>query len=276
MKNVALIWEVTAYLLKNHFAQIAGYVMLFLAIAFVFSIVYSIVLYRYKLLKRKNKYYNWLVKLHIPIMFIINMYFGLQMGTLYGGYKTIQKEIPGLSKEMVARATQWAFNSEEHKQTSLRKLQMAAKSLQNENKSLQVNLLDIVKAYNTDLQVVDNSKNKLAERMLRKYGDKLQSYILYGLLSKVPKIEISEQMSFEEFDAGVQYLLDVDHTELESSIATKLSEGTNYLLKSQFTSLMRPLIIIWLLLMAIPLIEYGIYRYTSKSPAQPSQKEPLP
>ncbi|WP_143754087.1 hypothetical protein [Chryseobacterium sp. 52] len=230
----------------------------------IISIILSLILKRYKIISRQQKYYNWAVKLYIPAIFIINLIFSLKLGLFWGTYEALKKDSYSISQQTYNAATYYAFKDEKSRKHFVGKLQSVVSDLSNSNQNTKIQIVDIAKAYDTKYQAVDRPKNWLASLFAEKYGDRIHTMVLYGMLNAVPHVNISESISYSEFDQLTHQLIMLDSKDVESSIVKKIQNLFLMVLKSQFKTIVKGILIIWLLLMLIPLVEFCIYQYVMK------------
>lgn len=259
-----VIYAVVVYVLKNYPLKIIFYMSLCFVIGILVSIIYSLILKKYKVFSREHTYYNWAVKLYIPAIFIINIIFSLKLGLFWGAYEALKKDSYSISQQTYNAGTYYAFKDEQSRKQFVGKLQSVVSDLSNSNQNTKIRIVDIAKAYDTKYQVVDSPKNWLASLFADKYGDRIHTLVLYGMLNAVPHVNISESISYSEFDKLTTQLIMLDSKDVESSIVTKIRNLFLMVLKSQFKTIVNGILIIWILLMLIPLVEFWIYRYVMK------------
>lgn len=266
MKNLdwEVIYSVVVYVLKNYPLKIIFYMSLCFILGIVVSIIYSLILKKYKVLSREHKYYNWAVKLYIPAIFVINIIFSLKAGLFWGAYEALKKDSYSISQQTYNAGTYYAFKDEQSKKQFVGKLQLVVSDLSKSNQNTKIRIVDIVKAYDTKYQVVDSPKNWLASLFAEKYGERIHTLVLYGMLNAVPHVNISESISYSQFDQLTSKLIMLDSKDVESSIVIKIQNLFLMVLKSQFKTIIKGILIIWILLMLIPLVEFCIYRFVMK------------
>ncbi|KFF28312.1 hypothetical protein [Chryseobacterium vrystaatense] len=259
-----VIYSVVVYVLKNYPLKIIFYMSLCFILGIILSIIYSLILKKYKVLSREHKYYNCAVKLYIPAIFVINIIFSLKAGLFWGAYEALKKDSYSISQQTYNAGTYYAFKDEQSKKQFVGKLQLVVSDLSTSNQNTKIRIVDIVKAYDTKYQVVDSPKNWLASLFAEKYGERIHTLVLYGMLNAVPHVNISESISYSEFDQLTSKLIMLDSKDVESSIVVKIQNLFLMVLKSQFKTIIKGILIILILLMLIPLVEFCIYRYVMK------------
>jgi len=122
-------------------------------------------------------------------------------------------------------------------------------------------LKEVALEKNTGNSIIDKSKNKVTEFLIDRYGDDIYTIAMYGMLNLAgPHINLNESISFEEFNAGMELLLEVGYKDIEEGIKEKLTIWYDNILLTQYKSFISPYLIFILIMMGIPLIEFFIYK----------------
>jgi hypothetical protein len=266
MQNIdwETIYSVVWYVIKNYPGKIILYSTMFLVLGFVISFILIFSLRKFKAISRGHKYYNWLVKLYIPLIIIINIIFSLKIGLFFGVYKALQKDSYTISEQVYNSSTQYIFKDKQSKVKFISDLKLIVSELSQNNKNVKIQLVDIVKAYDIKYKVVNKPKNWLASAFADKYGDRIHTLVLYGVLNSIPHVDITKDLSYEEFDKVTQQLLQLNPENLEKSLVEKIQNLFLMILKSQFKAIIKGILLIWALLMLIPWLEFWIYKYVMK------------
>lgn len=259
-----MIYSIVVYVIKNYPLKIIFYMSLCFVLGIVISIIFSLILKKYKILSREHKYYNWAVKLYIPAIFIINIIFSLKIGLFWGAYEALKKDSYSISQQTYKAGTYYIFKDEQSKKQFVGKLQSVVSDLSNSNQNTKIQIVDIVKAYDTKYKVVDKPKNWLASLFAEEYGNRIHTLALYGMLNAVPHVNISESISYQEFNKLTNQLVMLDPKDVESSVVKKIQNLFLMVLKSQFKAIIKGILFIWIPLMLIPLLEFWIYSYIMK------------
>ena len=220
-----------------------------------------VVLKKKKVLKRKPKYYNWAVKLYIPITIVGFLFVFGHIGFITGVYKILKNENEAIISDVFDNALKLYFESEESKNKLITELQQLAKETKDGSKVLIEFIKVETKEYNTGYSVIDRSKNKLASFILDKYGDDAYKICLYAMLNKAAgkaHINIDESLPYKNFSTGMDFLLEVGYKDIEKEIKNKLKVWLDSLLYSQYKSLILFQLILLFVIMSLPLIDFFI------------------
>ncbi|GAA5091661.1 hypothetical protein GCM10023210_19430 [Chryseobacterium ginsengisoli] len=266
MQNIdwETIYSVVLYVIKNYPFKIILYSTIFLVLGFVVSLILILVLRKYKVISREQKYYNWFVKLYIPTIFVINIIFSLKIGLFFGVYEALKKDSYAISEQVYDSSAQYIFKDKNSRIEFIKDVKVIVSELSQNNKNVKIQIVDIAKAYDTKHNVVDKPKNWLVSLFADKYGDRIHTLVLYGMLNSIPHADVTKDLSYEEFDNLTQKLLQLNPDDLEKSVVEKIQNLFLMVLKSQFKTIVKGILIIWGLLMLIPWIEFGIYKYVMK------------
>ncbi|WP_336734188.1 hypothetical protein, partial [Chryseobacterium sp. VD8] len=261
MQNIhwETIYSTVGYVLKNYPLKIVLFCFLFLVLGLLISSFLVIILKKYKALSRRQKYYNWFVKLYIPAIFIVNIVFSLKIGLFCGVYSALKKDSYSISEQVYNSSTYYIFKDNRSKKVFIEDLRKAVKDLSQKNNNAKVKVIDIAKAYHIKNDMIDLPKNWMASMFVNRYGDKIYSFIIYGILDSVPNGGITNELSYGEFDAISEKLVVLNPENIEKSIVQKIQNLFLMILKSQFKTILKGILLIWVLLMCIPWFEFWIY-----------------
>lgn len=257
------IWSIIKDTVLPHLGTLIFNSILFLFIGFILSIVYIFFLRKKKIFKRIPKYYNWAVKLYIPILIVGFLFVFGHIGFITGTYKVIDKENKRIVSSIYHNILKLSFESEESKNEFIIELQQSAIEVKDGSTALGASLKATATAYNTGYAVIDNNKNKLTDFLIDKYGDEIYKITIYGMLQAAgakAHININKAFSYQEFSAAMNVLLDIGHKDIEQGIKDKLTIWLDALLYHQYKSLIVSQLILLLIIIGLPLIEFFIYK----------------
>ncbi len=259
----SLFWAVIKDTIVPHSATLIMNTILFLIIGFFLSIIYTIILTKKKVLKRKPKYYNWAVKLYVPILLCTFLYIFGQIGFIRGVYKVLYKEKEPIVASVYANTLSLIFESEKSKNTFVKEIQASAKDAKDGSD----HLVELLKAtsmnYNSGISLIDNGKNKISGYLIEKYGNDIYKTGVYAMLNLAGArvhANINESLPYNEFSAAMDFLLNVGYKEIEVAVQDKLMTWLTSFLDSQYHSMVKSLFLILFIVMSIPVIEFFIYK----------------
>lgn len=217
---------------------------------------------RYKMFTRVNRYYNWAVKLYIPLIIIGTLYFSLQIGLFRGIYKVLDHETLPVSNAVYEQVIGRAFDSQAEKETYLNDLKTLLVEYSNSAEALADALKAEVLNNSVDIGVVDKAKNALAVWLIDNYKEDIFSAVVFGLLSAGgEKVGVSEKLSWSESKELLDVLMKTDAASIETVVQEKLAEMLGNLLHSQYAGLRNSTILLWaLIVLALPILEFFIYK----------------
>ena len=258
------IYSVIVYVAKHYPLTIILYILLCVILGMGISIILALIFKKYKVISREQKYYNWAVKLYLPTLFIINIIFSVKIGLFWGSYEALKKDSYNLSSQVYHAGSSYIFKNDQSKKEFVGQLQSIVTELSRNNQNIKVQVQDIVKAYDTKYQTIDQPKNWLVSLFAEKYGNRIHTLVVYGILDAVPSVNISESLSYKEFDKITDQLVILDPNDIENSLIQKIQNLFLMVLKSQFKPIIKGILMIWGLLMLIPWMELSIYKFVMK------------
>ena len=88
-----LDWEmIFEEIILPHFSTLLIYILSFCTVGLVLSLIYIMILKKNKVFIRQHKYYNWLVKLYIPALVVLFLYFSLNFALIFTVKNIAKKE----------------------------------------------------------------------------------------------------------------------------------------------------------------------------------------
>lgn len=253
-------WEITKDYIFPSIGTLIWNIVLFFVISIIVSIAYTIILSRKKVLKRIPRYYNWAVKLYVPLLFVGIIYIFFQIGMVRGFYKILDNNRPVIVENIYNESVSHIFKSNTEKNEFINEVQEIAKETQDGAKEFSLILHNKVNSYNSGNNIIDKGKDKLASYLLDIYSEDIYTLVVYGMLNSAPHVNITEAIPYDEFNTIFDVLLSVDHKNLEQSIIRKIDTWCSDLLYSQYKSLLITNLILLVIVMIIPLIEFFIYK----------------
>lgn len=257
--NWETIYSVVWYVVRNYPLKIILFCSICLVLGFFVSIILTFIFKKYKVISRHQKYYNWFVKLYIPAIFVINIIFSLKIGLFWGVYEALKTDSYSISEQIYHSGSQYIFQDEKSKKDFITDIRSVVSELSRNNKNTKIQIIDIAKAYDTKYKVVDKPKNWLASLFANYYGDRIHTLVLYEILNSVPYLQVTKDLSYREFDTLSQKLIELNPDHIEKSIVEKIQNLFLIILRSQFKTILNGILMIWMLFMIIPWIEFWIY-----------------
>ncbi len=258
-----VIWNIIKDIILPHIGTLIFNIIIFILLGFIIAIFYSIILHKKKILKRKPKYYNWAVKLYIPMLVVGFIFIFGHIGFITGIYKILDKENKAIVSGIYNNVLKQSFESEKSKNEFIHKLQQSAIEVKDGSYALVASLKIITTEYNTGYSVIDNNKNKVVTFLIDKYGDDIYKTSVYAMLNVAgasAHVNIKESLSFNEFSAGMDFLLKVGFKDIKQGIIDKLMIWYDSVLYNQYKSLVLSQLILLLIIISLPLIEFFIYK----------------
>lgn len=252
-------WHLIKDIILPHSGTLIYNIFLFITLGILTSIVYVIVLYKKGVFTRKPKYYNWVVKLYIPLLIATFLYCFGQIGFLKGVYKIVNSEKELFVGSLYAGTIGYAFETEKDKVKFVKETQAYAKNAKDGTNLLIEPYKQRLLKLDSGNSFVNNSKNKLSLFLIQNYGDDICASSVYGILKMSGKNE-GETMDLETFTAATEYLLAADHKVIESAIIDKLNFWFTSFIDSHYNSMLKSIIIVLAIIISLPIIEFLVYK----------------
>ncbi|WP_299222907.1 hypothetical protein [uncultured Aquimarina sp.] len=258
----SFIWSILRDIVLPNSGTLIFNIILFLFLGIIIAIIYCIVLWRKGIFKRTPKYYNWAVKLYIPLLIVGILYIFGQWGFIRGIYKILDNEKTMIVKGVYNSSIQQIFKSEDTKNKFVLSAQMLAMKVKSDSKDYAIFFEKYFKKYDTGSSFLNKTKNKLADFIVYNYTDDLYTLTMYALITSAGRghIDLSEALPYDEFSAAMGLLLEVGYQDIEKVVLHKLSEWFSMGITSQYNGIVKSLLILLFLILILPLLEYFIYK----------------
>lgn len=258
------IYSAVLYIIKSYPLAILLYCTGCFIAGLLISLLLTRIMRKYKAFSREPKYYNWLVKLYIPAIFIINSIISLQLGLFWGSYEALKKDSFSIASQIYSSGTGSVFKDQDAKAEFIGGVRAFVLEVNRNNENAKIKITDLIKAYDIRYGMINQPKNRMASWFMNKYGDRINTVVVYGILNSIPNVQVTGDLSYHEFDQITKQLLVLNPDDIEKSIIEKLQNLLLMVLKSQFKTLAGGLLMVWAILMMIPWLEFWIYKYLMK------------
>lgn len=268
MKNLdnidwRIIWGFVKDIVLPHTGTLILSTVLFALLGLIIGIIYVVILYRKKMLKRIPKYYNWAAKLYIPLLIIGFTYILGQVGFLRGVYKVLNKEEAAVVSKVYESALNATFEDEKSKKEFVASLQHNSMDFMDVTDSIIDDIAQTTKSASTGYTLLDNGKDKLTNYLVKNYGDDLVKVAAYGVLTAAgarAHVDITEEVPYEDFSKVMDVVMLMGHKDIEKAIKGKLTVWVDETITSQYKGMRMSLLILLLVLALVPIIEFFIYK----------------
>jgi len=258
-----VVWGVIKDLVIPYSGILIFNTVIFLTIGLLLSILFIVLMSRKGVFRRTPKYYNWAVKLYIPMLIIVFLYFFGQIGFARGIFKIFEKEEENIVSGIYYELLNDSFESEESKKAFIVKLRQTTKSWEGRSDKFVEAILTSGEEIETGSSLIDTGSNKLSNFLMNNYGAQLSKVILYhvvNLTGKQVHIEVSDAVSYNDFNQALDYLQTANHQELELAFKDRLNIWFDAFLIAQYYSFVKVLLITLLCMILIPVFEFIIYK----------------
>ncbi|HEX2899404.1 MAG TPA: hypothetical protein VHS96_06765, partial [Bacteroidia bacterium] len=237
-------------------------VLLYGFLGILLTIILLVLASRYKVFRRIPKYYNWAVKLYIPLVVLGTMYFSLQIGLIRGFYKVLDHESAAMTEGIYHQTIDRMFASQSEKEAYFKDLKALLVEYSHSSEALAEQLKARILSSNVDIGLVDKAKNGVATWLIDTFKDEIFSAVVFGALSVAgEKMGVNESLSWSESQKIMDILLESDAADLEVVIREKLTEMLGKLFYKQYASMRSSSILLWFLIVPLlPLLEFFIYK----------------
>ncbi len=255
-------WTVCRDFILPESVTVVWSVVLYGVLGALFTILLLVLGSRYKLFSRIPKYYNWAVKLYIPLVIIGTVYFALQIGFFRGIYRVMDNEAATMTDGIYSLTVDQAFDSQEQKDAYLKELKVLAATYSHSSAEFAEHLKEDILSRSVGVGVLDQAKNGVASWLIDTFKDDIFSAVVFGALSLAgEKAGVSEGLSWSESSRVVDILMETNAAQIEVAIQKKLTETLEKIFYKQFSKYRTASVAMWFLVVCLlPIIEFIIYK----------------
>lgn len=270
-------WKALAAVVSDHLGSTLGSVISAVLIGLLVSIALIVLFWKLGIFHRPaNKWYNWGVKLYIPYLVVACVIIAAQCGF----YRAVYVELVAANDAVVAslyeRSIGPALGSPAARQSFLGSLQNTARSGQNLGQSITGAIKEALHGRVAEKRSVsDRAAMVVADWFIDRYENDIASAILYGIYLKAGDHlhlhSTGKPMEYHEFKQGAEYLLTLDLSTVETAIQGNLGALTHGLIEGQYKGMIKGVLLLGTLLILLPVLEWGIYRWMMRRYATQAQ-----
>lgn len=254
------LWHVIKDIIIPHTFTIVFKIIGYGILGLLLSIALVVFLGRKNVYKRIPKYYNWAVKLYIPLIIIGFLYVFGMIGFFKGVNKVVNKERPAIVNGIYDETMQLCFSSKEKKDSFFNGIQSLSIEAETTLENSVNDLKEYVETHNTGYEVLDNGKNGISNLLIDNYGNDLFKLGLYGIIDAAnEQVRVTDHLEYKTFSKSADFLMNVNHEEIESAIKKRIDNWVGEQIDNQFSRIVYGFLLLILIIMVVPLIEFFIY-----------------
>lgn len=230
-----------------------------------------------------HPFYHFLAKLWIPYLVVVGLFFSFKLGLLRAVHSLAATVNEKTVNAIYDNAVSPFIGSAEEKGVLLATLQRTASTPHHLNAALDSLLTTALHDQpDSALSPTRRFTNMITDKVIAHYGDDLTQAVLYGLYLKTNDDILGREgkgVDYSGFRSGIEQLRTVDVAAVERTIRSNLSNLTLYVIDVQYAHMRNGILLVALVSMLLPLLEWGIYRLVMRSPSveaqEPQQEGPL-
>ncbi len=248
-------WEIIKDIVMPHLGRFVFNILIFTALGLLIAIVLLVVMGKKKVLTRANKIYNIIVKVvYIPLIVITSLYVFSVIGMSTGIYRIFSVESPRIINGIYDLTIDKIFSTEEDKEVFLIKMKDIIGKAKEKNEEFSNQLKD-----NLSQKMSNKNIDRFSNYIVDKYNEQIYSAVLYGLFYATD-IKFDKKLNYSDFENVLDILMKIKVVKIEKSIKFTLTDKLQRLFNSQYYSLISAKLMIWFFLIAIPFVEFIIYK----------------
>jgi hypothetical protein len=274
-------WELVSTLVIENSIEAASKILKWEIIGIVISIALIIIYWKRGILKRPaHKYYNWSVKLYIPLLLIIGFIFFGKAGVIRFAHEFLTRQNQDAVNALYDKSFGQVLGHADDPKSLIRYAEKIGQTVKTVDEGMNNLATHVMLNSSLDSNYVENSMTALmVQHFWKTKGRELiiaGSYYLFMMVLEKAHIpgEPEKNLTIEEFKYGIEKLKDLDAHKLEAGIKDKIGGKTQSYIDSKMHTMFYLNLLFWLLLALVPLIEYLLYKKIFEKKLMASEKLP--
>lgn len=267
-------WKALAAVASGHLGHTMGSIVGAVLIGSLVGIALIVLFWKLGVFKRPtDKWYNRGVKLYIPYLLVVCVAISAQRGFYRAVYKGLITTNDAVVGTLYQRAIGPALGSPASRQAFLTVVQTAARNGQNMGQVITGFIKEALhKRVAENGGITDRAAVAVADLFIDRYENDIATAVCYGIYMKAGGFlqlhSTGQPMDYHEFKEGADYLLSLDLSKVELAVQGNLGTLTHGLIDSYYKGAMQSALILGLVLILLPVVEWGIYRWLTRARAE--------
>lgn len=255
-------WEIFRAIILDNIGTLLLNCIGMIAIGMLLYTVYSIFIFKKKMLHRKPKYYNWIVKLYLPILFLGCLYLFGQLGVIRGIYKILDQNSPAIMADTYQKTLGYYFSSESTKKEFIKDMKQAIDESKDKIEFWTHGFIKKPNVQETEDEVFYSGWiSKTSDYIQMMYRHEIYQLAMHSAINNAAaKIGLEGVITYGDYKKAVHFLEEVRAKDIEILIQEKMSLWMQKLLRQKYHAVLISHLILILLLLCFPIVEFFIYK----------------
>jgi len=250
-----VFWEIIRDIVLPHLGRLILNIIVFLIVGILISIFLVVIFKKKNILSRKNRIYTLIIRtIYIPGIIIAGLVFCFQIGFIRGVYKIIKKENPQITNGIYMGTVGQLVATDKDKDAFVEEMKSLAYKAQQSNTEFTYALSNGISKQTKNAEI-----NSFSAYVVKKYNEEVYSAVLFGFCYAAD-IKFDKKLNYSDFENVLDIIKKTDRVKVEKSIKFAMGMKLHKLFYKQYISAITSIIISWLLVLAIPLVEFLIYK----------------
>jgi hypothetical protein len=218
---------------------------------------------KYGLFTRNYKYYNWGVKLYIPLILLGTLYFSLQLGLFRGIYRVMDDQTELMAEGIYGQTVDRLVETPAEKEAYLVTMKATVVLYHGATNAFVDTLKQEILNRDSGYGLVDDVKDGLTSWLIDRYGDDIFSAIVATVLEEAAKKAGADvHLAWDDPSHWIAAMEQLDLALVEAKIHDALAGFIHHIFESQFRSARTSTLLLWFgITLLFPLVEWAVYHY---------------
>jgi hypothetical protein len=260
-------WKLISDLVIENSVEAASTILKWESIGLAVSIFLIVLFWKRGFFKRPaNKYYNWSVKIYIPLLLVIGFVFFGKAGIIRFAHHYLTKQNQEAVNIIYDKTFGSLLGSADDPKSLIRYAETIGKTVKTVDEGMNSLGSYVMMNSKLDSNYVENTISAyMIQRMWKEKGRDIViggAYYLFMMVLEKAHLpgEPEKNLTIEEFKYGIEKLKELDAHKAEAGLKQIIGGKTQSYIDSKMNTMFYLNLLFWLLLIFIPILEYFLYK----------------
>jgi hypothetical protein len=260
-------WKLISDLLIDNSIEAGSTILKWEFIGIAVSIFLIVLFWKRGIFKRPaNKYYNWTVKLYIPLLLVVGFIFFGKAGVIRFAHQYLTKQNQEAVNVIYDKTFGSLLGSADDPKSLIRYAETIGKTVKTVDEGMNNLGSYVMMNSKLDSNYVENTISAyMIQRMWKEKGRDIViggAYYLFMMVLEKAHIpgEPEKNLTIEEFKYGIEKLKELDAHKAEAGLKQTIGGKTQSYIDSKMNGMFYMNLFFWLILILVPILEYVLYK----------------
>lgn len=260
-------WPLVKQYIMPHQGDFVVGVITFSAVGIIFSLILVYIMGKIGVFNRKpNIFHHIIARFFIPAIILSTIYFSYQLGLIHESYKVLVAEKSAIVDDLYGSTAGLTFPNNKKKKQFFKKIRKTIKKIPLKGETMKLMVRDYFEFKYLEMDPEDTTKNELSFYVVNKFADDIYQASIKGLVEVAGKDTSNiDEIPYSEFTEIITILEDTRIDQIQKAIKGNLAVFVDRKISQRYTLLMSYTLLVWILIMMIPWVDFYFYKKRKKA-----------